>query len=159
MLISLLLSPSYFYQSQYSGDANSVKFEFQQHSNKITSNDRGSLRDEFDVLKRLTAERLEKISKTLAENEDQAAAQISQVRDQHEQLLNQINLNFKDSQLEVGLVDKKVNGIWSELEKIVSTFNLLSETVHKLLHYCTLHNHLSIQDEIDKQGMVTQPAD
>ena len=54
----------------------------------------------------------------------------------------------------MGLVDKKINGIWGELEKIVGTFNLLSETVHKLLHYCTLHNHLQIQDEIDKQGMV-----
>jgi hypothetical protein len=40
--------------------------------------------------------------------------------------------------------EKKVLQIYSELEKIVATFNKLSETVHKVLHFSTINNHLAI---------------
>lgn len=52
--------------------------------------------------------------------------------------------------LEMGSLDKKMVNIWAELTKIVTIFNLLSETVHKLLHFNTLANSLSLQDELDK---------
>lgn len=46
--------------------------------------------------------------------------------------------------MEIGQFDNKLKLIWPELEKIATTFNILSETVHKLLHYVTLMNHLQI---------------
>lgn len=43
--------------------------------------------------------------------------------------------------------------MYQEISKIVTTFNKLSETIHKVLHFSTIQNHLAIQDEIDKQGI------
>ena len=49
--------------------------------------------------------------------------------------LNNLNSNYL---IEKNSQDQKLGYLVIEVEKIILSFNRLSETVHKLLHFCTL---------------------
>ncbi len=53
--------------------------------------------------------------------------------------------------LETNSIDSKIITIWNEITKITKTFNVLSQTVHKLIHFNSLFNSLALADELDKQ--------
>lgn len=64
--------------------------------------------------------------------------------------MKEVKQNFA---LELGQCDSNIKQVYTELEKIVYVFNRISDTIHKMLHYNTIVNHLLIQDEIDKNGI------
>ncbi|EAS04241.2 hypothetical protein TTHERM_00298520 (macronuclear) [Tetrahymena thermophila SB210] len=89
----------------------------------------------------------------LLENEEIMQINISKIQEEMEKGINVLKQQNNNVLLETGVLDKKITGIWNELEKIVNTFNILSETVHKLIHFNTLSNSLVLQDELDKQSI------
>lgn len=93
------------------------------------------------------------LQKGLLESEEILSLNVSKIQEEMERGITLLRKEHNNVVLETGALDAKISTIWNELAKIVKTFNVLSETVHKLIHFNTLFNSLALQDELDKQSI------
>lgn len=91
------------------------------------------------------------LQKGLFESEEILSMSVSKVQEDVEKGISLLRKQHNNVVQETNALDGKITTIWTEIAKIATTFNVLSETVHKLIHFNSLFNSLTLQDELDKQ--------